>query len=74
MTKENRQFWQAMWIMTKKELIPAVLIAGAITAGITYIVKNKDKIKHDLDEHYEKSVFYKQKTLINTYNPFEKTK
>lgn len=74
MTKENRQFLQAMWIMIKKELIPAVLITGATTAGIAYLVKNKDKIKHDLERNYEKSVVYKQKIVVNTYNPFEKTK
>ena len=74
MTKENKQFLQAMWIMIKKELIPAVLITGAITTCVAYVVKNKDNIGQEIDNNYKKSIFYKQKTFINTHNSFEKIK
>ena len=42
MTKEYKQFLNAMWIILKKDVAPAVLIAGLVALGATYIHKHKD--------------------------------
>lgn len=70
MTQEYKQFWNAMWIILKKDVAPAVLITGLIALGAIYIQKNKDKF-----ENKQKTWNWDNKnTTKNIYNPFTKTK
>jgi uncharacterized membrane protein len=72
MTQEYKQFWNAMWIILKKDVAPAVLITGLVTLGAFYIQKNKDKIQDKFNK-VEKNDFGYNK-MMNYYNPFAKTK
>lgn len=74
MTKENRQFWNAMWIILKKDVAPAVLITGLVAFGAAYMHKHKDKFKEKINENKKSGLFYRSNELSNFYNPFVKTK
>jgi hypothetical protein len=74
MTKENRQFWNAMWIILKKDVAPAVLITGLVALGAFYMHKNKDKFEDNFEKNKETWNWDNKNKVMNLYNPFAKTK
>lgn len=72
MTQEYKQFWNAMWIIIKKDVAPAVLITGLVALGATYLHKHKDVFEEKTKE--KNSLFYPKKEMMNFYNPFAKVK
>lgn len=75
MTKETRQFWDALWIILKTEVAPVVLITGMVGFGISYAYKHRDKIEKKLNKNEKTNIsFYNKNKTMNFYNPFERVK
>ena len=72
MTQEYKQFWNAMWIILKKDVVPFVLITSLVALGTIYMHKNKDKFENKFNK-VEKNDFGYNK-IIEYCNPFVKTK
>ena len=74
MTQEYKQFWNAMWIILKKDVVPAVLITSLVALGAFYMHKNKDKIQDKLEKNQKTWGWNNENKMMNYYNPFAKTK
>ena len=54
--QEWAQFAQAMWVITKNDVLPFIVVAGGAMAAAIFITKHGDEIKKDFG--------VKQQTII----------
>ena len=70
MTKENKQFIQAMGIILKKDVLPWIVAIGAYAGFVWYLNANKNKTDSDFTS-VKNSVIAPNNINSGLFNPFE---